>query len=137
MARHDPRAHGRAVAVYGLAGILALAVGSVAIWSFFERQTLRKILAPAPLPAVTVVTGDSDSELAAAWVELLTRAQFSPTLVTLDKYEPSEGVLAIADVDTLTPLLVKGIRGKLAAGGGVAVLGSPPEGVAPLLEMTA
>ena len=137
MARHDPGAHGRAVAVYGLAGLLVLAVGSVAIWHFLERQSLRKILAPEPLPAITVVTGDSDSELAAAWVDLLTRAQFSPTLVTLDKYEPAEGVLAVADAVALTPALERGIREKLAGGGGGVVLGSPPQGTETLLGMTA
>jgi hypothetical protein len=137
MAGHDPQAHGRAVAVYGLASLLVLAVGSVAIWSFVERRTIRGTLAPEALPAVAVVTADPDSELAAAWVELLTKAQFSPTLVPIERYEPSEGVLALADVDELTPRLAEGIRATLAQGGGVAVLGRVPEGAAALLAMTA
>jgi hypothetical protein len=137
MARHDHRAHGRAVAVYGLASLLVLAVGSIAIWSFLERQAIRRTLAPEPLPPVTVLTGDPDSALAAAWVDLLSKAQFAPTLVTLDKYEPAPGLLALADVGTITPPIARAIEQRLAEHGGIVILGHPPAGADALLGLSA
>ena len=128
MARHDHQGHARAAAVYGLAGLIVLAVGSIAIWSFVERQSVRRTLAPEPLPAVTIVTGNPDSALGAAWVDLLSKAQFAATLVPIEKYEPAPGLLAIADLESLPPPLARGIEAKLREGGGLIVLGAPPEG---------
>src|SRR5688500_235352 len=117
MARHEHRIPARAAAVYGLASILVLGIGVIAIWSFIERQRLRRSLAPDPLPAVTVLTADPESELAAAWVDLLGRAQFSPTLVAPERISPSPGtVLFLADLPTLTPALSDQTRQILGAG---------------------
>ncbi len=135
MGRHDHATPRGMVAIYGAASVVVLAVGAIAIWGFLERQALRSTLAPEPLPPVTVVTSDPDSDLAASWVDLLTRAEFAPTLVPVERYTPAEGVLALAGVQVLTPALEEGIRRKIAEGGGIAVLGPPPSGSDRLLGL--
>lgn len=138
MERHEHRIPARTAAVYGLASILVLSIGVLAIWSFVERQRLRRNLAPDPLPAVTVLTADPQSELAASWVDLLGQAQFAPTLVAAERISPSPGsVLFLADLPTLTPALADQIRQILGAGGGVVVAGLPPVDAAELLGLTA
>lgn len=128
MSRHEAANHGRAIVLYGIASLIVLAIGVVAIWSFVERQSIRRTLAPEPLPEITILTSHPDSTLAAGWVDLLTRAQFSPTLVSFENFVPSDGVFAIVGVDRTTPGLERAIADHLAARGGIAVLGSPPAG---------
>jgi len=85
------------LAVYGLVMALVVAVGALAIWSFIERQSL--VVVTEPLPKVTIVTLDPRSPLVAAWVRLLTGAQFAPTVVTADKLDPNDdGVIVFCDI---------------------------------------
>ncbi|HEY4642478.1 MAG TPA: hypothetical protein VII75_14125 [Thermoanaerobaculia bacterium] len=83
------------LAVYGLVVALVVIVGALAIWSFIERQSL--VVVTEPLPKVTIVTTDPRSRIAAAWVRLLTKAQFTPTVITPDKIESAEGVIVLCD----------------------------------------
>ena len=79
---------------------LVVAVGALAIWSFIERQSL--VVVTEPLPKVTIVTQDPRSRLAAAWVRLLTGAQFAPTVVTADKFDPNDdSVVVFCDITRL------------------------------------
>jgi len=86
----------RHLAIYAFVVALVVAVGALAIWSFIERQSL--VVVTEPLPKVTIVTRDPRSPLAAAWVRLLTKAQFAPTLVTADKIDSAEGIVVMCDV---------------------------------------
>src|SRR5438105_13480207 len=89
--RHEASVDWKHLAVYGLIAAVAGIVGTVAIWAFIDKQAL--VIAPEPLPKVTVVTADSHSPLAAAWVRMLTRAELPATLVPLETFDPIEGVV--------------------------------------------
>jgi hypothetical protein len=99
-------------------------VGATAILAFIDKQSL--VIAPEALPKVTVVTGDSNSRLAAAWVRLLTRAELPATLVPLETFDPIEGVVVFCDVPTLPPRLVDALVEFTRRGGAMAFAGAPP-----------
>ncbi|MEA2238675.1 MAG: hypothetical protein QOC81_3399 [Thermoanaerobaculia bacterium] len=125
MARHhDPHVHWKHLAIYGVVMAVVIAIGAVALWSFFEKQSL--IVAPEPLPKVTVVTIDANSRLAAAWVNLLTRAGLQATLVPLEKFDPIEGVVVFCDVPALPPRLAVLLETFVRRGGSLAFAGYPP-----------
>src|SRR5436309_1000565 len=91
------------LAIYGLVVALAVTVGALALWSFFERQSL--VAVSEPLPKVTIVTADPRSRLAAAWVRLLTKAELEPTLVAADKADAVEGIVVFCDIPLVPPKL--------------------------------
>src|SRR3954451_13222469 len=97
-AEHGPR-HSLHLLAYGTIFVVVIVAGGLAIWSFVERQSL--IIEPQPLPKVTVVTSDVRSPAAAAWVNLLVRAEMQPTLVPLQTFEPVEGVVVLCDLPPL------------------------------------
>lgn len=130
MARHEHRFDWRALVFYGIVSVLVLIAGSLTLYSFFERNMLVQKVAPEALPAVTVVADDPSSKLAAAWVDLLTRSDFAPTLVAAANFQPVDGLLALCDVSQLTPELRRAVDARLQSGGGVVVLGAPPKGKA-------
>jgi hypothetical protein len=123
--RHEARADWRTLSFYGGVMIVVVLIGAVAIWSFIEKQSL--VIAPEPLPRVTVVTADSRSPLAAAWVRLLTHAELPATLVPLETFDPIEGVVVFCDVDEIPPRLVAGLVAFTARGGSIVFVGSPPK----------
>lgn len=123
--RHEARAGWKALSFYGVVMIAVVLVGALAIWSFVEKQSL--VIAPEPLPRVTVVTADSRSPLAAAWVRLLTHAELPATLVPLETFDPIEGVVVFCDVEAIPPRLVTGLTEFLAKGGAIVFVGAPPD----------
>lgn len=123
--RHESRVHWKHLAVYGVIVGIVVAIGAVAIWSFIEKQTL--VIAPEPLPKITVVTADPRSRLAASWVRLLTKAELSPTLVPLEKFDPIEGVVLFCDIPTLPPRLAEMLDVFVHRGGALAFVGMPPQ----------
>lgn len=130
MARHEHRYDWRALLFYGIVSLLVLAAGGLTLYTFFERHTLVQRVEPEALPPVTVVTTDPSSKLAAAWVDLLTRSDFAPTLVAAENFTATEGVgvVALCDVARLTPRLRAALDQQLARRGGLVVLGAPPGG---------
>lgn len=128
MTRHEHRRDWRSLSFYGIVCLLVLLAGGVILYSFFERQTLMSTIAAEPLPEVTVVTSDAQSKLAASWVEILTRSDFAPTLVAAKDFKPTDGLIAICDLDQLTPALSDELGRHLREGGGIAVFGSLPAG---------
>lgn len=122
MRRHEHHVNWRLLLVYGVASIMVLLIGGLAIISFFERQSLVGSVAAEPLPRLTVVTSRPDSKLAAAWVSLLTTADFSPTLVSVRDFRPPVGVVALCDVETFSPPLEQYLS-SLRTSGGLAILG--------------
>jgi hypothetical protein len=126
MARHhdDAHVHWKHLAAYGVVMAVVIAVGAVALWSFFEKQSL--VVEPEPLPKITVVTIDANSRLAAAWVNLLTRAGLQATLVPMEKFDPIEGVVVICDVPTIPPRLAVLLETFVRRGGSLAFAGIPP-----------
>lgn len=86
--------------------MLVVAAGGLAIWSFVERQTLD--VEPEPLPKVTVVANDPHAPLAAAWVNLLTRAGVQATLVSVDACSAAGGVVLFCDVPAVPPACSRG-----------------------------
>lgn len=135
MGHHDHRIDWRAILFYGLASALVLIVGGVVLFSFFEKQSLLASIAPEPLPRVTIVTQDPNSKLAAGWVSLLTRSEFSPTLVPMERFEPVSGVVAVCGIDQVSPRLIQQLDQIVSSGGGLVVLGAPPDNY-PLLGLT-
>lgn len=136
MRRHEHRFSARTLVFYGAVLALVVVVATVAIWSFVDRQRLRRTIAAEPLPPVTVVTQDPDSPLATSWVELLTAAGFPATLVPVDKFTaPDKGVILLAGLETMPAPLADGVRRQLTGGGGVAVVGSAPGNGAELLGL--
>jgi hypothetical protein len=123
--RHESRVSWKLLAIYGAIMAVVIVVGSVAIWSFIEKQSL--VINPEPLPKITIVTGDSRSPLAASWVRLLTRAELSPTLVPLETFDPIEGVVVFCDVPRISPQLAAVLNDFVHRGGALAFLGAPPE----------
>jgi len=112
------------LAIYAVVVAAVVIVGTVAIWAFIEKQAL--IIAPEALPKITVVTADSKSRLAAAWVRLLTQAELPATLVPLETFDPIEGVVVFCDVPDLPPRLVPALQEFIRRGGAIAYAGTPP-----------
>ncbi|HEV7920854.1 MAG TPA: hypothetical protein VGR02_08705 [Thermoanaerobaculia bacterium] len=123
--RHESRVSWKLLAFYGAIVAVVIVIGSVAIWSFIEKQSL--VINPEALPKITIVTGNSRSPLAAAWVRLLTRAELSPTLVPLETFDPIEGVVIFCDVPRISPQLAAVLDDFVHRGGAIAFLGAPPE----------
>jgi hypothetical protein len=105
--------------------LLVIVIGAFALWSFFEKQSIRAV-EPAPLPKITLITADPRSPATAAWVRLLTDAEMQPTLVPLDKVEVMQGVVVLCDVPALPPALVDRLNAFIRGGGSIAVMGQPP-----------
>lgn len=122
--RHEARVDWKHLAVYGLIVGAVVIVGAVAIWAFIDKQSL--VLAPDPLPKITVVTADSHSRLAAAWVRVLTKAELPATLVPLETFDPIEGVVLFCDVPTISPRLDEALAEFTRKGGSLAFAGAPP-----------
>lgn len=123
--RHESRVSWKLLAFYGAIMAVVAVIGSVAIWSFIEKQSL--VINPESLPKITIVTSNSRSPLAAAWVRLLTRAELSPTLVPLETFDPIEGVVVFCDVPRISPQLAAILDDFVHRGGAIAFLGPPPE----------
>jgi hypothetical protein len=124
MARHEHTTDWRTLAFYGMVSILVVLIGAAAIWSFVERQSL--VIAPEPLPKVTIVTEDPRSRLGAAWVNLLTSAELPATLVPLEHFDPIEGVVVLCDIERLPKGLPELLNKFTQRGGVVAFVGRPP-----------
>ncbi|MCU1349052.1 MAG: hypothetical protein JWO56_2082 [Acidobacteria bacterium] len=120
----ETRTNWAALAFYGLVFCVVALIGGVAIWSFIEKQSL--VIAPTPLPKVTVVTTDPKSPLAAAWITLLSKAEMQPTLVPIEKFDPIEGVVVFCDVPTIAPELARLLDIFAHRGGAVVFVGMPP-----------
>lgn len=132
MRRHEHRVDWRSIGFYGFVSVLVLVVGATVLVSFFERQQLRQTIAAEALPNVTVVTTNPASELAAAWVSLLGTSDLPTTLVSVDKFQPTRGVVAICEVGAVTPAFRRDLERHLREGGGVLVIGVPPRELADL-----
>src|SRR5216117_788912 len=74
---HEARVAWKHIAIYVPVVLVVTLLGALAIWSFIGRQSL--VIAPEPLPRVTLVTADARSPLTAAWVRLLNKAEVEPT----------------------------------------------------------
>lgn len=104
--RHHAHVSGGHLALYGVLAALVVAAGGLAIWSFVERQTLA--VEAEPLPKVTVVAQDPHAPLAAAWVNLLTRAGAQATLVSVESCSAPAGVVLFCDVRSVPPACARG-----------------------------
>ena len=122
--RHEANVHWKHLLFYGIAVAIVVLVGAIAIWSFIEKQSL--VIQPEPLPKVTIVTADASSRLAASWVTFLTRAEMSPTLVPLEKFDPIEGVVVFCEVPRISPQLASTLDTFIRRGGAIAFVGTPP-----------
>ncbi len=116
MSLHHHHVDWKHLGAYGAIAVIAIAAGALAIWSFIERQSL--VIVNEPLPKVTVVTRDPNSRLAAAWVRLLTRAELSPNLVSIDAFDEAEGVVVLCDSGAVPARL----------GHAIVIAGAPPAG---------
>ena len=114
----------RHLIVYGIVLAIVIVVGVVAIWSFFEQQSV--VTRPEPLPRVTVVTENSTSALGAAWVRLFNAAELQATLVPLETFDPIEGVVVFCDVEVIPPRLASLLEQFVRRGGAIAYVGVPP-----------
>jgi len=123
--RHEARVDWKHLAIYGLVVGAVVIVGAVAIWAFIDKQSL--VIAPEPLPKITVVTADSRSRLAAAWVRVLTKAELPATLVPLETFDPIEGVVVFCDVPKIPQRLDDALAEFTRRGGSLAFVGAPPE----------
>jgi len=121
---HEARVEWKHIAIYLALVLLVVIVGGLALWSFFEKQSLQ--IEPAPLPKVMLITADPRSRLTAAWVRLLTNAAMQPTLVPLEKVEVLQGVVVLCDLPSIPPALAKDLADFIRRGGAIAVLGPPP-----------
>src|SRR5712692_9863641 len=121
---HEARVEWKHIAIYLALVLLVVIVGGLALWSFFEKQSLQ--IEPAPLPKVMLITADPRSRLTAAWVRLLTDDQMQPTLVPLEKVEVLQGVVVLCDLPSIPPALAKDLADFIRRGGAIAVLGPPP-----------
>jgi len=133
--RQEASVHWKHLAFYGGAAVVVCLIGVLAIWSFIEKQSL--VIAPEPLPKITVVTIDAKSKLAASWVNLLTKAEMQPTLVPLEKFDPIEGVVVFCDVPQIPPKLAVLLEKFVKRGGALAFAGMPPVTPIGKLQMTA
>lgn len=131
----ESRTNWAALAIYGAVFCVVALIGGVAIWSFIEKQSL--VIAPTPLPKVTVVTADPQSPLAASWITLLSKAEMQPTLVPLEKFDPIEGVVVFCDVPSITPELAGLLDEFSHRGGAVVFVGMPPSTPIGRLHLTA
>jgi hypothetical protein len=122
--RHEAHVHWKHLAAYGAVMVVVLVIGGLALWSFFEKQSL--VVDPEALPKLTVVTIDSNSRLAAAWVTLLTKAGLQATLVPLEKFDRVEGVIVFCGVPSIPPRLVPVLDAFARRGGSLAFAGIPP-----------
>jgi hypothetical protein len=122
--RHEAHVHWKHLVAYGAVMVVVLVIGGLALWSFFEKQSL--VVDPEPLPKITVVTIDANSRLAAGWVNLLTRAGLQATLVPLEKFDRIEGVIVFCDVPSIPPRLVPVLETFVRRGGSLAFAGIPP-----------
>jgi len=122
------------LAIYAIVVAAVMVVGTVAIWAFIEKQAL--IIAPEALPKITVVTADSKSRLAAAWVRLLTQAEMPATLVPMETFDPIEGVVVFCDVPDLPPRLLPALAEFTRRGGAIAFAGTPPRTPVGRLHLT-
>lgn len=132
--RHESRVSWKLLAAYGAMMAVAIVVGAVAIWAFIEKQSM--VINPEPLPKITIVTADSASPLAASWVRLLGRAELTPTLVPLDKFDPIEGVVVFCDVPRISPQLAAVLDDFAHRGGAIAFAGAPPATPIGKLQLT-
>lgn len=133
--RQEAHVHWKHLAIYGAVMAVVLVIGAVALWSFFEKQSL--VVDPEPLPKITVVTIDANSRLAAAWVNLLTRSGLQATLVPLEKFEPIEGVVVFCDIPSIPPKVVASLEAFAAKGGAFAFAGTPPSTALGKLHLSA
>lgn len=117
----------KALVFYGVASTIVLIVGALALHFFFEKQSLKKSVASEPLPPVLIVVETADDPFGAAWVKLLTEADFSPTLVTLENFRPTDGVLVLCNLSKTNPAMVRSIEAHKKKGGALALLGAVPE----------
>jgi hypothetical protein len=113
------------IALYIPVLLLVVIIGAFALWSFFEKQTVRAV-EPVPLPKISLITADPRSPFTAAWVRLLTDAEMQPTLVPLDKVEVLQGVVVFCNVPAIPPSLIAPLNAFIQRGGAVAVIGQPP-----------
>lgn len=129
MGRDDHHGIGwRALVFYGVTSLVVLVVAALALHFFFERQSLRDGIAPEPLPNILVVTEKADDSLGAAWVTLLTEADFAPKLVTSANLSPTDGVLVLCDLQRLSPSGVRIVQEHLEQRRPLVLIGHvPPE----------
>lgn len=125
----------RALLFYGLTSAIVVVAGGLVLHTFFEKRRLTQIIEPEPLPRVSIVTADPQSKFAAAWVDLLTSAAFTPTLVPIERFEPAGGLLVLCNLTELSVELKRAVEQNLQAGGGVVVLGAVPPGDPPFLGL--
>lgn len=133
--RTEARIDWKHLLVYGVMMLVALLIGGVAIWAFIQKQTM--VIAPAPLPKVTVVTADPKSALAASWITLLTKAEVTPTLVPIEKFEPIDGVVLFCDAPSIPPRLRNVLGAFVQRGGSIIFTGMPPQGAIGRLQLSA
>ncbi|HXH41015.1 MAG TPA: hypothetical protein VNN08_20475, partial [Thermoanaerobaculia bacterium] len=122
--RHEARVHWKHIALYAPIVLVAVILGTLAIWSFIEKQAL--IVEPDLLPKVTLITSDPRSPLTAAWVRFLTKAEMQPTLVPVEKAEALQDVVVLCDVQAVPPRLADQLATFLRHGGAIVVIGQPP-----------
>src|SRR6476619_6836440 len=101
---HGGHVHWKHIAIYVPVVLLVTLLGGLALWSFVQRQSV--VIVPEAIPRVTLVTGDPDAPLTAAWVRLLTAAAIETTVVRAEG-AAADGLVA-------------------RCGRGIAVLGMPP-----------
>jgi hypothetical protein len=121
---HEARVHWKHIAIYVPILLVVTLLGGIAIWSFIERQSL--VIAPEPLPRVTLVTTDPRSPLTASWVRLLTSAEMEPTLVPVEQVETLQGVVVLCDLAEVPAPLAASLAEHMRHGGALAILGTPP-----------
>lgn len=128
MGRHDRGGIGwRALIFYGIASAIVAVIAFLSLHFFFERQMLRGELVPEPLPDVVIVTGNIDDPGTAAWVTMLAGADFSPRLVSVEAARGVDGVLALCNIDSVSPKLRALVEQQIAKQGSLALLGSVPQ----------
>jgi len=129
MSRHDDHRgiSWKALAFYGISSAIVLIVGALALHFFFERQNLKSSLASESLPSVLIVVETADDPLGAAWVKLLTEADFAPSLLTPENFRPTDGVLVLCNLTRTNPSMVGAVAAHKQKGGALVLLGSVPE----------
>src|SRR6059058_5584945 len=100
---HEAHVHWKHIAVYVPVVLVVTLLGGLAIWSFIEKESL--VIIPEPTPRVTLVTSDTRSPAAAAWVRLLNAAAIETTLVSADQAASANGVIAVCDPNAALPAL--------------------------------
>ncbi|HXI11580.1 MAG TPA: hypothetical protein VNM92_02910 [Thermoanaerobaculia bacterium] len=135
MTHHEHHVDWRVLLFYGLVCVVVLGVGAVVLYTYFERQTLAQGIVPEPLPKVMVITGSPDSKFVSSWVGLMTKADFSPTLVPIERVDALQGVLVITNIATLPEKVAGQIDAYVQDGRGVVVIGAPPRQSSPFLDL--